>query len=90
MDPQGAIYRQKSQSPCGMRVRKSGNPARLLLYVSITAVPITKLFAWGEGVSGGHVLREEEEEEEEDLLVFNDTVAGPREPAVKPGRITQA
>ncbi len=23
----------------------------------ITAVPITKLFAWGEGDSGGHVLR---------------------------------
>jgi hypothetical protein len=26
--------------------------------VFITAVPITKLFAWGEGYSGGHVLRE--------------------------------
>ena len=26
--------------------------------VSITAVPIVKLFAWGEGDSGGHVLRE--------------------------------
>ena len=26
--------------------------------VLITAVPITKLFAWGEGDSGGHVLRE--------------------------------
>ena len=24
----------------------------------ITAVPITKLFAWGEGDRGGHVLRE--------------------------------
>jgi hypothetical protein len=24
----------------------------------ITAVPIIKLFAWGEGDSGGHVLRE--------------------------------
>jgi hypothetical protein len=24
--------------------------------VFITAVPITKLFAWGEGDSGGHVL----------------------------------
>ena len=33
---------------------------------------------------------EEEEEEEEDLFVFNDTVEGPRAPAVKPGRITQA
>ena len=30
----------------------------LLLCVFITAVPITKLFAWGEGDSGGHVLRE--------------------------------
>jgi hypothetical protein len=26
--------------------------------VFITAVHITKLFAWGEGESGGHVLRE--------------------------------
>ena len=26
--------------------------------VFITAVPMTKLFAWGEGDSGGHVLRE--------------------------------
>jgi hypothetical protein len=26
--------------------------------VFITAVPITKLFAWGEGDSGGHVQRE--------------------------------
>jgi hypothetical protein len=26
--------------------------------VFITAVPITNLFAWGEGDSGGHVLRE--------------------------------
>ena len=26
--------------------------------VFIPAVPITKLFAWGEGDSGGHVLRE--------------------------------
>ena len=26
--------------------------------VFITAVPITKLFAWGEGDSRGHVLRE--------------------------------
>ena len=33
---------------------------------------------------------EEEEEEEEDLFVFNDTIEGPRAPAVKPGRITQA
>jgi hypothetical protein len=26
--------------------------------VFITAVPIAKVFAWGEGNSGGHVLRE--------------------------------
>ena len=31
---------------------------------------------------------EEEDEEEEDLFVFNDTIEGPRAPAVKPGRIT--
>ncbi len=31
-------------------------PSRL--FVFITAVPITKLFAWGEGDGGGHVLRE--------------------------------
>ena len=30
------------------------------------------------------------EEEEEDLFVFNDTIEGPRAPAVKAGRITQA
>ena len=28
--------------------------------------------------------------EEEDLFVFNDTIKGPRAPAVKPGRVTQA
>jgi hypothetical protein len=33
---------------------------------------------------------EEEEEEEEDLFVFNDTIEGPRAPAVKPGCVTQA
>jgi hypothetical protein len=30
----------------------------LVVYVFITAGPIIKLFAWGEGDSGGHVLRE--------------------------------
>jgi hypothetical protein len=35
-------------------------------------------------------VEEEEEEEEEDLFVFNDTIEGPRDPAVKPARITQA
>ena len=31
-----------------------------------------------------------EVEEEEDLFVFDDTIEGPRAPAVKPGRVTQA
>ena len=34
--------------------------------------------------------KEKDEEEEEDLLVFNDTIEGPRAPAVKPGRVTPA
>ena len=33
----------------------------------------------------GNRQEEEEEEEEEDLFVFNDTIEGPRAPAVKPG-----
>jgi hypothetical protein len=33
---------------------------------------------------------DEEEEEEEEDFVFNDTIEGPRAPAVKPGRVTQA
>jgi hypothetical protein len=32
---------------------------------------------------------EEEDEEEEDLFVFNDSIEGPRAPAVKPGRAAQ-
>jgi hypothetical protein len=39
----------------GIRTRVTGEPK---VCVSITAGPITKLFAWGEGDSGGHVLRE--------------------------------
>ena len=39
---------------------------------------------------GAGRAEEEEEEEEEDLFVFNDTIEGPRAPAVKPGRVTQA
>ena len=35
-------------------------------------------------------MEEEEEKEEEELFVFNDTAEGPRTPAVKPGRVTQA
>jgi len=34
-----------------------GDPL-LCVCVFITAVPTTKLFAWGEGDSGGHALRE--------------------------------
>jgi hypothetical protein len=44
----------------------------------------------GENQEGGGTGEEEEEEEEEDLFVFNDTIEGPRAPAGKPGRITQA
>ena len=42
------------------------------------------------GVPQGQTEEEEEREEEEDLFVFKDTIEGPRAPAVKPGRITQA
>ena len=47
---------------------------------------------WGPSVLAvcGRPAEEEEEEEEEDLFVFNDTIEGPRAPAVKPGRVTQA
>jgi len=38
------------------------------------------------GIRSPDGLEEEEEEEEEDLFVFNDTIEGPRAPAVKPGR----
>jgi hypothetical protein len=34
------------------------NPQPEAVYVFITVVPMMKLFAWGEGDSGGHVLRE--------------------------------
>jgi hypothetical protein len=33
-------------------------PITHCMCVFITAVPVIKLFAWGEGDSGGHVLRE--------------------------------
>jgi hypothetical protein len=37
------------------------------------------------------VVVEEEEEEEEGIYLYsiNDTIAGPRAPAVNPGRVTQ-
>ena len=38
------------------------------------------------GIRSPDGLVVEEEEEEEDLFVFNDTIEGPRAPAVKPGR----
>jgi hypothetical protein len=59
-----------SSRPIPYRPRASESPAECppgphwqdfkpeLNRVFITAVPITKLFAWGEGDSGGHVLRE--------------------------------
>ena len=45
---------------------------------------------WWLGLTPATLEEEEEEEEEEDLFVFNDTKEGPRAPAVKPGRVTQA
>jgi len=43
----------------------------------------------GGGGKPGRITQEEEEEEEEeeDIFVFNDTIEGPRAPAVKPGRV---
>jgi hypothetical protein len=38
--------------------RASATPVCVCVCVFITTVPITKLFAWGEGDSGGRVLRE--------------------------------
>ena len=35
---------------------ETGEQPSLCVCVFITAVPITKLFVWGEGDSGGHVL----------------------------------
>ena len=59
----------KTQPPAhrGIRSQSSGDLEPTLggaaqrvwhVYVFITAGPITKLFAWGEGDSGGHALRE--------------------------------
>jgi hypothetical protein len=53
---------QIPQATCLVEVLEEGKSAVALEEVHvcafITAVPITKLFAWGEGDSGGHVLRE--------------------------------
>jgi hypothetical protein len=48
---------------CGSRGRPGRRPADPERCVFITAVPIIKLFAWGEGDSGGHVLRDRTREE---------------------------
>jgi hypothetical protein len=40
---------------CYERRRASRGLSGLVMCVFITAVPMTKLFAWGEGDSGGHV-----------------------------------
>ena len=56
--------------------------SRPSLVPSVTVVLLKFSDRWERG--------EEEEEEEEDLFVFNDTIEGPRAPAVKPGRVTQA
>ena len=41
-------------------------------------------YFWGPGGEEG-----EEEEEEEEFFMFNDTLEGPRAPAVKSGRVIQ-
>jgi hypothetical protein len=68
------LWRENRYFRCGNRSRSPGNfvftPTKLFsqqnepvsdtsdMTVYITAVPIIKLFAWGEGDSRGHVLRE--------------------------------
>ena len=56
----------------------------------LSSSPHAHSFVIGPAVIKHTHNEEEEEEEEEDLFVFNDTIEGPRAPAVKPGRITQA
>ena len=50
-----------SQKEGGARGKPKESVSALLLF--ITAVPNTKLFAWGQGDSGGHVLRETRDDE---------------------------
>ena len=56
------------------------------LCVFITAVPIIKLFAWGQGDSGGHVLRETTSRGLSGLGCLLRTSDGTRE---EPGTLTQ-
>jgi hypothetical protein len=54
----GRNGKSRRRKPCWNKytyLRRDGHPQ---LCVFITAVPITKLFAWGEGDTRGHVLRE--------------------------------
>jgi hypothetical protein len=48
----------EGERDCTVRALPRWSPTRVLVCVFITAVPSTKLFARGEGDSGGHVLRE--------------------------------
>jgi len=45
---------------------------------------------WEEGGRGKRGEGRDREEEEEGLFVFNDTIEGPRAPAIKPGRVAPA
>ena len=53
--------------------------------VFITAVPIIKLFAWGEGDSGGHVLRETTSRSLSGLVSVSITQRGEEGDCVKEG-----
>jgi hypothetical protein len=60
------------RKPCRARVcsgtARPAQPITGRLCVFITAVPLIKLFAWGEGESGGHVLRDTGTREEPGAL----------------------
>jgi hypothetical protein len=40
------------------RTNKRHHHLLVCVFITITVVPIIKMFEWGEGDSGGHVLRE--------------------------------
>jgi hypothetical protein len=67
---------------------KCGRKRSYFVFVPRTEFFVVKPLGTAYFINSGE--EEEEEEEEEDLFVFNDTIEGPRAPAVKPGRVTQA
>ena len=48
----------KTEAGMKTQMRRGKSRVNCTVCVFITAGPILKLFAWGEGESGGHVLRE--------------------------------